>query len=264
MRSVGLQALILAWRVDPLSMIERATLAAIASHADEAGHAWPGEELLAAETSLTSRSVRTAVRGLEMRGIVKVTRRGRQLPNAYAIKLDTLEAMPTVKAKVTGTTDHLTGTTFRSREPERPETDDRLTGTSFQSDRNVLPKVTGTTFLRTAHRATAQRTAEYKNGADAPAHAWLALLNQRAGTSFRETDANLRPIRARLRDGHTFEEAARVVAAKTAEWQGRPDFAKYLRPLTLFGPKFDSYLQSASNGHRPRRDSWDGAAEGRL
>ena len=253
---IGLRAMNLAFRVAGLSLIERAVLAAISSHADEAGHAWPGEELLAAETSLTSRSVRTAVRGLETRGIVKVTQRGWQRPNEYAIKLDTLEAMSPVKARLTGTTDHLPGTWFRSDATERPETDDPVTGTS-------RPEVTGTTFRVTAHKATAHRTAEDKNGAGAPARAWLAVLNQHAGTCFKETDANLRPIRARLREGQTLQEATHVVAAMTTKWQGT-EWAMCLRPQTIFGPKFDSYVQQASrgNGHVPR--GWDGAIEGRL
>jgi uncharacterized phage protein (TIGR02220 family) len=205
-----------------------------------------------------------------MRGIVKVTRRGRRVPNAYAIKLDTLEAMPTVRTqvtgttfrsheadpneKVTGTTDHPTGTTFRSHEPDRPETDDRVTGTS-------RPEVTGTTFRRTVQEATAQRTADYRNGADAPACAWLDFLNREAGTSFKRTDANLRPIRARIREGHTFAEAERVVVAKTAAWR-HTDKAEFLRPATIFGVKFDAYVQAAT---RRRMSSWDGdVQEGRL
>ena len=42
----------LAFRVEGLSYLERCVLAAIATHADDRGHAWPGEDLLAAETSL--------------------------------------------------------------------------------------------------------------------------------------------------------------------------------------------------------------------
>jgi uncharacterized phage protein (TIGR02220 family) len=78
---------------------------------------------------------------------------------------------------------------------------------------------------------------------------WLELLNAQAKTSFKPTDPNLRPIRARLRDGYTFAQAQAVVCAKVAEWRGT-DYAKYLRPATVFGPKFDGYWQ-ASNG-RPQ------------
>src|SRR5262245_8245169 len=138
LRHVGLRVLVLVWRVARLSLIERVILAAIASHADETGHAFPGESLLAAETTLALRSVRNAVRGLEALGIVKVTRRGRQLPNEYDIQVDALENLSRVtssRGQVSGTNGHVSGTTCRSEEGERPASDDRVTGTS-------LPEVT--------------------------------------------------------------------------------------------------------------------------
>ncbi len=58
---------------------------------------------------------------------------------------------------------------------------------------------------------------------------WLNLLNREAGTHFKPSEPNLRPIRARIREGHTLAEAETVVRAKVAEWRGT-DFAKFLRP----------------------------------
>jgi uncharacterized phage protein (TIGR02220 family) len=253
---LGLQAMKLALRVAGFTSIQRLVLAAIASHADATGRAWPGEELLAAETGLGMRSVRNGVRGLERLGAVKVRRRGQQLPNEYALQLGVLNGLPRVR--VTGTAVRLTGTTCRSEGDERPAPDDKVTGTTRQSDRHVVPP-------KGSGRAQG-RDQVHVNGAGAPV-AWLDLLNERARTSFKPTDANLRPIHARLREGHTFEEAERVVAAKTAEW-GSTDFARYLRPLTLFGPKFDSYVQAASNGHVNRlprmMSNWDGEKQGRV
>jgi len=83
-------------------------------------------------------------------------------------------------------------------------------------------------------------------GADV-APLWLDLLNRETGTAFTATEANLRPIRARIRDGHSLAQARTVVQAKVREWRGT-EFDKYLRPATVFGPKFDSYLQAAVKG----------------
>ena len=87
---------------------------------------------------------------------------------------------------------------------------------------------------------------------DAPV-AWLDTLNREAGTHFKPTDSNLRPIRARIAEGFTLDQAQLVVRAKVAEWRGT-DFAKYLRPATLFGAKFDGYLQACGNGHHRTED----------
>ena len=83
--------------------------------------------------------------------------------------------------------------------------------------------------------------------------AWLDTLNREAGTQFKPTDPNLRPIRARLREQFTLADAQTVVQLKCREWRGTPQ-AAYLRPVTLFGPKFDSYLQAARNGHGAHDD----------
>ena len=82
---------------------------------------------------------------------------------------------------------------------------------------------------------------------------WLADLNREAGTHFKPSDSNLRPIRARIREGHSRHEAQLVIRAKVTEWRGS-EFEKYLRPATLFGPKFDGYLQACGNGHQPVED----------
>ena len=39
-----------------------------------------------------------------------------------------------------------------------------------------------------------------------------------------------------------------VIRLKTIDWEDNSDMKKYLRPETLFGTKFDSYLQSEITG----------------
>jgi uncharacterized phage protein (TIGR02220 family) len=270
---VGLRVMILAYRVAGLTFIQRAVLAAIASHADDAGRAWPGEELIAAETALTSRSVRTALRGLEALGIVKVARRGGRLPNRYAIQVQALQTMPKVTGTtcrshdaerpapedtLTGTTGRMTGSTFRSHEAVRPETDDRMTGTSRQHDRNDVPPncvVNGVINCEPPISPTGGFGAA----------AWLSVLNQETGAAFKPTAANLRQIGKRIAEGFTFEDAETVVQAQVRKWTGT-QHEEHLRPSTLFGPKFDGYLQAArkaSNGHGINA-SWDDEPAGEV
>lgn len=79
----------------------------------------------------------------------------------------------------------------------------------------------------------------------------LVFLNETAGRGFKETDANLSPIVARLRDGYTEEDCQRVVTLKTAEWKGG-EMEQYLRPSTLFqAQKFDGYRQSGTSSAPP-------------
>jgi uncharacterized phage protein (TIGR02220 family) len=85
---------------------------------------------------------------------------------------------------------------------------------------------------------------------EATARTWLEVLNRENGSAFTATAANLKPIRARLKDGFTTDQAEAVVRDRVSRWKGT-EMAEYLRPETLFGGKFDSYLQAATNGHHP-------------
>ncbi|NRD79797.1 conserved phage C-terminal domain-containing protein [Bacillus sp. BRMEA1] len=53
-------------------------------------------------------------------------------------------------------------------------------------------------------------------------------------------------IRARLSEGFTLEDFKKVIDIKTAEWLEDPQMCKYLRPATLFGSKFEAYLNQKS------------------
>lgn len=72
-------------------------------------------------------------------------------------------------------------------------------------------------------------------------------LNRRAGTHYRATTAITRKlIKARLNEGFSVEDIKQVIDKKCADWLNNRDMAQYLRPETLFGPKFESYLNSRS------------------
>lgn len=70
----------------------------------------------------------------------------------------------------------------------------------------------------------------------------IEYLNSKAGTKYQvKSVANRRHIDARINEGYTFEDFKKVIDIKVAEWLGT-DMQKYLRPETLFGSKFESYL----------------------
>lgn len=70
-------------------------------------------------------------------------------------------------------------------------------------------------------------------------------LNQRAGTHYKATTATTRKlIKARLREGFSVDEIKLVIDKKCAEWLNNPSMSEYLRPETLFGTKFEGYLNA--------------------
>ena len=67
-------------------------------------------------------------------------------------------------------------------------------------------------------------------------------LNKKAGTRYKHSSEDTRKhIRARVNDGYTLDDFKAVIDRKTAEWKGT-EFEKFLRPSTLFGSKFEGYL----------------------
>lgn len=74
----------------------------------------------------------------------------------------------------------------------------------------------------------------------------IAYLNQVANKRYKFVDKTKRLLLARFKEGYTLEDFKQVIDIKTAEWKDSPEFSKYLRPETLFGSKFDGYLNQKS------------------
>lgn len=72
-------------------------------------------------------------------------------------------------------------------------------------------------------------------------------LNEKANTKYRHTTPKTQSvIKARLNEGFTLDDFKAVIDKKCAEWMGT-EFEQYLRPETLFGTKFESYLNAKIN-----------------
>ena len=71
----------------------------------------------------------------------------------------------------------------------------------------------------------------------------IDYLNQRLGTNYRATaNDTYSKIHARVNEGYKVEDFKKVIDNKIADWYNDDKMRKYLRPLTLFGPNFESYL----------------------
>lgn len=70
----------------------------------------------------------------------------------------------------------------------------------------------------------------------------IDYLNSATDSSYRSTTkSNQKKINARLEEGFTVDDFKKVIDKKNLQWKGT-DMAKFLRPETLFGTKFESYL----------------------
>lgn len=72
----------------------------------------------------------------------------------------------------------------------------------------------------------------------------IAHLNEKAGTRYKHSTKKTRDcIHARVAEGFTLDDFITVIDKKCDEWIGT-EWEKYLRPETLFSPKFEGYLNA--------------------
>lgn len=73
----------------------------------------------------------------------------------------------------------------------------------------------------------------------------VEYLNLKTKSSYRaSSDKTKRVINARLNEGFTLNDFKKVIDIKTSQWLGDEKMEQYLRPETLFGTKFESYLNT--------------------
>ena len=79
----------------------------------------------------------------------------------------------------------------------------------------------------------------------------ISYLNEKAGTKYKASTAKTRSvIHARLAEGFKLEDFKTVIDKKCQEWLGSPTMERYLRPETLFGTKFEGYLNAKTTNGR--------------
>lgn len=74
----------------------------------------------------------------------------------------------------------------------------------------------------------------------------ISCLNEKTKKHYKaNTPKTVRLIRARLKEGFTVEDFKAVIEKKCDDWLGNEKMERYLRPETLFGTKFEGYLNEA-------------------
>lgn len=91
----------------------------------------------------------------------------------------------------------------------------------------------------------------------------IDYLNAKTGKRFRCGKNARRHISARLAEGFTLDDFKAVIDDRCSRWLGDAKMEEYLRPETLFGTKFEGYLNSkpksdgvSNGGWLPKAASW--------
>lgn len=71
----------------------------------------------------------------------------------------------------------------------------------------------------------------------------INYLNDVAEKNYRSTTRKTKDlIKARWNEGFKLDDFKKVIDTKSAEWKNSEKWSKFIRPDTLFGPKFEGYL----------------------
>ena len=90
----------------------------------------------------------------------------------------------------------------------------------------------------------------------------LDYLNQQANKAYKSTtEKTRRLIQARVNEGFTIEDFKTVIDTKVYEWGNDPKMEQYLRPETLFGTKFEGYLNQGGKRYGHGSTTVQGNAE---
>lgn len=72
----------------------------------------------------------------------------------------------------------------------------------------------------------------------------IDYLNEKTGSKYKHTTKSTKEsINARLKEGFTLDDFKTVIDNQFTKWKGT-EWEQYLRPQTLFGTKFESYLNA--------------------
>lgn len=83
----------------------------------------------------------------------------------------------------------------------------------------------------------------------------VEFLNSKAKKNFRyNADKNKKPIIARIKEGYELEDFQKVINIKVKDWINDPKMNKFLRPETLFGPKFENYVNEQIFPDQPQAE----------
>lgn len=143
--------------------------------------------------------------------------------------------------------------------PEVQRPHDKIVTTSCQNchephDKNVTRGTDkNVTDNNTSFNNTFNITRDIRNNveqsptAQIPYAEIIDYLNQKTGKNFKSTSkATQRHIKARFSDGFTLNDFKQVIDTKSAQWLKDKKMSAYLRPDTLFGTKFEGYLNESN------------------
>lgn len=155
------------------------------------------------------------------------------------------QAENTVDGKIEKNTSKISG--YPSTEKTGGREDRQADNRPLRNNNNKKYQFKELTSINGSARADQSKTRMQKNNSNKTdsnlCKEVISYLNEKLGTKYKPSSAiNKRLIDARAKEGYSLDDFKQVIDNKCATWAHDPKMSKYLRPQTLFGTKFESYL----------------------
>lgn len=155
---------------------------------------------------------------------------------------------------------------------ETEERKDKTENTKCQIDTNQMTKCHEPNDKLTSHQMTKchnkdssiDNTSINNNILNSIYSSVIDYLNKKANSKYKATSKdNQKHIKARINEGYSFDDFKKVVDNMCSAWKNT-EFENYLRPSTLFGVKFENYLNwKKTGGNNNASNSRNGKAKNR-
>jgi len=124
---------------------------------------------------------------------------------------------------------------------EKSEFNSGKVGVQNQDFPEAIPEINNIDYIKENNTYIVENE-KNKNQEAIPYKEIVEYLNEKAGKQYRDTTPKTRElIKARWNEGFRLEDFKKVIDNKTLLWKGT-EMETYLRPVTLFSTKFESYL----------------------
>ena len=200
---------------EDITAMEKLIYMLLARYADKEGKCFPSQEKLCKVTGIKDyRTIVKYLKQLEEKGLIEIKKNNGKV-NVYYLKNVTTPPTKNVGTK-----------NATANFAEEPPT------------KNVGTPPTNFAGITIHNEKDTKNNTQYIKESDEVVN----HLNEKAGTKYKSTSKNTtRHIQARINEGYTLEDFKTVIDKKCSEWLNT-DMEKYLCPETLFGSKFEKYL----------------------
>lgn len=212
------------------------------------------QEKIIEDTSLSERAVRIAIKNLEDVGLIKVVKKGMPARYWYRINVESVVEIFNIVSTSGVKSDTTSG--VKSETTCGVKSDTTINNKVNNNKINNNKIIDNTKVLSIKKEKIIKKEKKYlekdkEYTLDEAIDECVRYMNELGSTHYRkETSSTRRLITKLLNDNFTIDDIKDVIFDRFKEWveyrpaKGQKDMAMYYRPETLFGSKFESYLEN--------------------